>query len=87
MLFRSKRAGNNGPICLFEDQAIYRRTYYTLDLNDADVFIQHTNVQEIREANAANNAVVVKQVKSAATKQEEIEIPVSEEGSDVAFDF
>ena len=85
--FGVKRAGNNGPICLFEDQAIYRRTYYTLDLNDADVFIQHTNVQEIREANAANNAVVVKQVKSAATKQEEIEIPVSEEGSDVAFDY
>ena len=90
--FGVKRAGQDGPVCLFEDQAIYRRTYYTLDTEDQDVFIQHTNVAEIRESNASrtNTAVVAKPAVKAKVeaKEEEIEIPmVADESSDVAFDF
>ena len=92
--FGVKRAGQDGPVCLFEDQAIYRRTYYTMDVNDADVFIQHTNVEEIRESNSqrsnsvetAKPAKVVKAVEST----DEMDIPVTaevEETSNVAFDF
>jgi hypothetical protein len=92
--FGVKRAGQDGPVCLFEDQAIYRRTYYTMDVNDADVFIQHTNVEEIRESNSqrsnsvetAKPAKVVKAVEST----DEMDIPVTaevEETSGVAFDF
>jgi hypothetical protein len=90
--FGVKRAGQDGPICVFEDQPIYRRTYYTLDVNDQDVFIQHTNVDEIRESNASRNAkvVTIKPVTKAKVEVvvDEMEVPVtSEESSDVSFDF
>lgn len=97
--FGVKRAGENGPVCLFEDQAIYRRTYYTLDLTDADNFIQHTNVAQIKEANAernsnnADNASIIKSATKAieslnVEEVEDIEIPVTAESSEeVTFDF
>lgn len=88
--FGVKRAGQDGPICLFEDQAIYRRTYYTLDTEDQDVFIQHTNVDEIRESNSSRGttAVAAKPAPKAKVQvtEEEIEVPVTSD-SDVAFDF
>jgi len=89
--FGVKRAGQDGPVCLFEDQAIYRRTYYTLDTQDQDVFIQHTNVDEIRESNASRvtTAVAAKPAAKAKVevKQEEaLEVPVTSD-SDVTFDF
>lgn len=92
--FGVKRAGQDGPICLFEDQAIYRRTYYTMDVNDTDTFIQHTNVDEIRESNSQRSSTVETVKPAKATKATEsvndMDIPVTaevEESSDVAFDF
>jgi hypothetical protein len=97
--FGIKRAGENGPVCLFEDQAIYRRTYYTLDLTDVDNFIQHTNVAQIKEANAernSNSTENVNIIKSAMKEietldldeTEEMDIPVTAESKEeVTFDF
>ena len=87
--FGVKRAGQDGPVCLFEDQAIYRRTYYTLDTDDTDTFIQHTNADEIRESNASRVTTAVA-AKPAGKVKQELEIPVTaevEESTDVAFDF
>ncbi len=50
--FGLKRAGANGPVLLFEDQMIYRRAFYTENLNETDVLIQHTNIEEVRTANS-----------------------------------
>jgi hypothetical protein len=89
--FGVKRAGQDGPVCLFEDQAIYRRTYYTLDTQDQDVFIQHTNVDEIRESNASRVTTAVAAKPAAKAKvevkqEEELEVSVTSD-SDVTFDF
>lgn len=43
-----KKAGIDGPVCVFEDQAIYRRTFYTENMYEEDELIQHTNVDEIK---------------------------------------
>ena len=50
--FGLKRAGNDGVVLLFEDQMIYRRTFYTENLTETDVLIQHTNIDEIKTANS-----------------------------------
>ena len=88
--FGVKRAGQDGPICVFEDQPIYRRTYYTLDTEDQDVFIQHTNVDEIRESNSSRGITVAAAKPTPKAKvevtEEEIEVPVTSD-SDVTFDF
>lgn len=43
-----KMAGDSGIICRFEDQPIYRKTFYTQNMNETDIFIQHTNGDEIK---------------------------------------
>lgn len=48
-----KLAGTNGIPCTKDDQPIYRVAFYTEDLNDQDVLIQHDNVDEIRRYQAA----------------------------------
>ena len=48
-----KLAGKNGVVCRVDDQPIYRQLYYTDNLADFDEFIQHTNVDEIKELQAA----------------------------------
>ena len=50
--FGLKRAGTDGPVLLFEDQRIYRRTFYTENLTETDVLIQHTNIDEVKTANS-----------------------------------
>lgn len=50
--FGLKRAGNDGVVLLFEDQMIYRRTFYTENMNEMDVLIQHTNIDEIKTASS-----------------------------------
>ena len=45
-----KKAGTTGVICRVDDQPIYRTTYFTTDLTAEDVFIDHTNSEEIKEA-------------------------------------
>jgi hypothetical protein len=56
--FGVKRAGADGPILVFEDQIIYRRAFYTENMNESDVLIQHTNIDEVKTAN--NNFDVMK---------------------------
>lgn len=45
-----KIAGDTGIVCTYFDQPIYRVTLFTSDLEDPDVFIQHTNTEEIKAA-------------------------------------
>ncbi len=44
-----KVAGKSGVICRYEDQPIYRQSYFTTNLNSFDELINHTNKDEIRE--------------------------------------
>jgi len=54
-----KKAGNTGVVCRVGDQPIYRRSYFTQDLNEHDVLIQHDNVDEIREAAEAMKSISI----------------------------
>ena len=44
-----KIAGKTGIICRYEDQPIYRQSYFTTNVNSYDELINHTNRDEIRE--------------------------------------
>ena len=55
-----KIAGETGVICLGIntetgeiDAPIYRKSFYSMDMNEADILIAHTNGNTIREANGA----------------------------------
>ena len=48
-----KIAGKSGVICCVEDQPIYRKNFYTLNMKSFDVKIEHTNSNEIIAAYAA----------------------------------
>ena len=65
--FGLKRAGNDGVVLLFEDQMIYRRTFYTENLTETDVLIQHTNIDEIKSA--MDNFNVLKYTKDIKSKK------------------
>lgn len=92
-----KYAGETGVSCKFEDQVIYRRTYYTESKNEEDELIAHTNINEIRaainiESNDETNSLLSearKVVKAEVKQEEELEVPViaDSESSDVTFDF
>jgi len=45
-----KRAGDaeNAPVCKLGNKAIYQRTRYSENANEADTLIQHTNTEEIK---------------------------------------
>ena len=40
----------NGVVLCYEDQPIFRRTFYTVNPAKEDNFIKHTNVEEVRAA-------------------------------------
>lgn len=44
-----KIAGATGVICRVDDQPIYRRAFYTTNINAFDEFITHNNTEEIKE--------------------------------------
>lgn len=44
----------NGVVLVFEDQPIFRRTFYSKNEQHEDTFIQHTNGDEVRAAMFAN---------------------------------
>jgi hypothetical protein len=52
-----KIAGDTGVICRVNDQPIYRRTFYTSDSTAEDVYVQHTNSDEIKQVQKALNSV------------------------------
>ena len=91
-----KYAGNTGVPCMFEDQVIYRKTYYTESMYEQDEMIPHTNTDEIRAALQSSIQTEVKVVKakteeSVETQENEdafsLENVSEEPSSDVAFDF
>jgi hypothetical protein len=51
-----KIAGKTGIVCRLDDQPIYRRVVYRQDPSSTDKTIQHTNVEELREAYNAQKA-------------------------------
>lgn len=44
-----KIAGKTGVVCRYDDQPIYRQSYFTTNMNSQDELINHTNRDEIRE--------------------------------------
>jgi hypothetical protein len=50
-----KIAGSTGIVCTLEGQPIYRRTLYTAVSNAADTLIKHDNVEQLRNAYAAQS--------------------------------
>lgn len=52
-----KVAGDTGIICRYDDQPIYRQSFYTPNDNAQDQLIPHTNSQEIREVQIAQRTM------------------------------
>jgi len=66
-----KIAGNTGVICRVDDQPIYRKPFYTNNVNSFDEFISHTNGEEIKEVMEAQEMIrILENSKSAATEEE-----------------
>jgi hypothetical protein len=53
-----KIAGKTGVICRYDDQPIYRQTFYTTNDNAIDQLISHTNSEEIKDAMASQKLLV-----------------------------
>jgi hypothetical protein len=62
-----KIAGDTGVICRIDDQPIYRQAFYTTNTNAQDELIYHTNVDEIKEVQAAQKAMT--SLKSASSRK------------------
>ena len=52
-----KLAGSTGVVCRVDDQPIYRRTRYTMNMDEQDTLIQHNNTEEIKEALSSLKAI------------------------------
>lgn len=52
-----KIAGKTGVICRYDDQPIYRQSFYTANLDVYDELIPHNNNEEIKEVMYAQNAL------------------------------
>jgi hypothetical protein len=53
-----KYAFEGGPICVVEDQPIYRRTRHTFNVDEHDTLLQHTNVEQIKQAISSRKALI-----------------------------
>tara|TARA_R110002050_G_scaffold56705_1_gene127509 strand:- start:6965 stop:7558 length:594 start_codon:yes stop_codon:yes gene_type:complete len=53
-----KVAGDTGVICCKHGEPIYRKSFYSMDLDEVDVLIAHTNNEAIREANGVESKSV-----------------------------
>lgn len=52
-----KIAGDSGVICRYDDQPIYRKSFFTTNLNAFDELIQHNNSDEIKEVQQAQKSI------------------------------
>lgn len=80
-----KKAGIDGPICVFEDMPIYRRTFYTENMNEEDELIQHTNTEEIRSVRVSPADFmksIKKELQTKDTKEESLSIEIAQEELD-----
>ena len=48
-----KIAGDTGIVCCKHGEPIYRKTFYSMDQDEGDTLVAHTNSDAIREANGA----------------------------------
>jgi len=53
-----KIAGDTGIVCCKMGEPIYRKTFYSLDLDEGDTLVAHTNGDSIREANGTETQKV-----------------------------
>lgn len=59
-----KIAGDTGVVCCKQGQPIYRKTFYSMDLDEGDTLVAHTNGDDIREANGTDtNKVTISKEK------------------------
>ena len=63
-----KKAGDTGIICCVDGQPIYRKTFFTPDVNAQDVLLTHTNGADIREANGTNDMLNVNSAKPTSAQ-------------------
>lgn len=63
-----KVAGSTGVVCKVNGQPIYRKTFYTSNMDEQDIFVQHDNVDEIRQALSEQKSTRV--VSSTASVEE-----------------
>jgi hypothetical protein len=54
-----KIAGSTGVICRVDDEPIYRQTFYTTNVNEQDILVQHTNTDEIKEVMEAQKSIKI----------------------------
>lgn len=52
-----KVAGSTGVVCRVNDQPIYRQSFYTQNMNSVDELIMHTNTDEIKDVQSAQNEI------------------------------
>lgn len=69
-----KIAGSTKVVCKVNGQPIYRKTFYTNDMNAKSVFIQHDNAEEIRTAQKFQNNNVVTETSTVEELQDVFEI-------------
>ena len=53
-----KIAGDTGVICCKHGEPIYRKSFYSMDLDEIDILIAHTNGEAIKEANGVETNAV-----------------------------
>lgn len=68
-----KIAGSTGIICCSYGQPIYRKTFYKADAEAEDVFVSHTNGDDIKQFNGKKTMEVLKQVTESIVTEDIIE--------------
>jgi len=69
-----KIAGSTGIVCKSNGQPIYRKTFYTTNVDAQSVFIQHDNADEIRMAQKFQNNKIVSETSTVEELQDVFEI-------------
>lgn len=61
-----KLAGKSGVTCLYNDQPIYRTTFYSTNADAEDTLIAHTNAEEIKQSLKAAKVTGVSELSAEA---------------------
>jgi hypothetical protein len=76
-----KYAGDTGIICCVDGQPIYRKTFFTPDVNAGDILLTHTNGADIREANGSTGILNANSAKPTSAQAFGINVDEKEEVS------
>ena len=74
-----KYAGETGIICCVDGQPIYRKTFFTPDVNAQDVLLTHTNGADIREANGSASMLNANSAKPTSAQAFGVNVEEKEE--------